>query len=243
MNSFFLFFYISLVSVFFISCGSQDPVLSEENDPAYERGRSFLKTGKESEALDQFLSVTRRVMNSPKSHLEVGRLFLTLKSRKDPFSAIYHFRRFLFLNRESKESEMVKQLIMTAEKEIIRELPGEPYSNYLNSLTLKEENERQKIEIADLKARLGLPVSSVQTITATPKTSAPSAETLGQSEVRKPVQAQKHVVQKGDSLYAISRKFYGDSSYIDFIFQANRSSLPSKNSLKLGQVLIIPPKP
>ena len=108
---------------------------------------------------------------------------------------------------------------------------------------MKEENERQKIEIADLKARLGLPVSSVQTIIATPKTSVPSAGILGQSELRKPMQTQKHVVQKGDSLYAISRKFYGDSSYIDFIFQANRSSLPSKNNLKLGQVLIIPPKP
>ena len=129
----------------------------------------FLKTGKESEALDQFLSVTRRVMNSPKSHLEVGRLFLTLKSRKDPFSAIYHFRRFLFLNSESKESEMVKQLIMTAEKEIIRELPGEPYSNYLNSLTLKEENERQKLKLLILKLVWGFPLVQFRQLQQLPR--------------------------------------------------------------------------
>ena len=156
-------------------------------------------------------------MNSPKSHLEVGRLFLTLKSRKDPFSAIYHFRRFLFLNSESKESEMVKQLIMTAEKEIIRELPGEPYSNYLNSLTLKEENERQKIEIADLKARLGLPVSSVRQLQQLPRPHFLQLK-FGLSEVRKPVQVQKHVVQKGDSLYAISQ-FYGDSHTLILFFR------------------------
>ena len=122
---------------------------------------------------------------------------------------------------------MVKQLIMTQKRRL--------FVNFLRAVfeLLKfsyfEGGKRKaKIEIADLKARLGLPVSSVQTIIATPKTSVPSAGILGQSELRKPMQAQKHVVQKGDSLYAISRKFYGDSSFIDFIFQANRSSLPSR---------------
>ena len=65
------------------------------------------------------------------------------------------------------------------------------------------------------------------------------------TSVKKPIPLQSssprtYVVKKGDSLYAISRKLYGDSSHIERIFQANRQSLSSKNSLKLGQTLIIP---
>ena len=54
------------------------------------------------------------------------------------------------------------------------------------------------------------------------------------------ISAKTYEVKKGDSLYGISRKFYGDSSHMDKIFQANRGSLKSKNSLKPGQKLIIP---
>ncbi|MCH1453827.1 MAG: LysM peptidoglycan-binding domain-containing protein [Flavobacteriaceae bacterium] len=238
--------YILWIAVFlnlvFGSCSQTGPIVEEEDDAAFQRGRSYLKVGKEEEALGEFLSVTRRTMNSPKSHLEVGRLFLTLKSRKDPVAAIYHFRRFLFLENDSKEAPKVKQLIITAEREIIRDLPGEPYSDYLDSLALKEENELLKREIADLRARQGLPISSTQTLDPKPTLQQVEPQVLPLKP--KPVAlARTYVVQKGDSLYAISRKFYGDSSKIDLIFKANRASLPSKNSLKLGQKLIIPPVP
>ena len=100
-----------------------------------------VKRGREEEALDEFLSVTRRITEAPKSHLQAGRLLLNLNERKDPVAAIYHFRRFLLLQPNSRESDMVRQLIVTAEREIIRKLPGEPYGNYLDSLNLKEEND------------------------------------------------------------------------------------------------------
>ena len=51
------------------SCGPSGPVIHEEDDPAFDRGRSYLKVGKEEEALDEFLSVTRRMVECPKSHL------------------------------------------------------------------------------------------------------------------------------------------------------------------------------
>ena len=69
-----------LLNLAFASCSQNGPIVEEEEDAAFQRGRSYLKVGKEEEALGEFLSVTRRTMNSPKSHLEVGRLFLKLKS-------------------------------------------------------------------------------------------------------------------------------------------------------------------
>ena len=107
--------------------------------------------------MDEFLAVTRRLTECPQSHLECGRLLLSVDSRKDPIAAIYHFRRYLLLEPNSRESSKVEQLIVTAEREILRKLPGEPYGDYLDSLKLKEENDRLKGELDDLRARIGIP--------------------------------------------------------------------------------------
>ena len=227
-----------LCSLLLSSCGPSGPVIQEVDDPAFERGRSYLKVGKETEALDEFLSVTRRMVECPKSHLEAGRLLLSLESRKDPVASIYHFRRFLLLKPESREAPKVEQLIVTAEREIIRDLPGEPYDDYLDLIALKEENAKLKRQVLDYQARLGEPVPEVvpPANPITPPADRPTQPTT-------PPVIRSYVVKQGDSLYAISRKFYGDSSHIDRIFQANRDSLPSKDSLKVGQTLRIPPAP
>lgn len=229
-----------LIQIFQYGCTPSDSIIEESDDPAYERGKSYLKVGRDKDALDSFLSVTRRVTQAPKSHLEAGRLLLTLSDRKDPVAAIYHFRRFLLLQPNARESDMVEQLIVTAEREIIRKLPGEPYENYLESINLKDENDRLHREIADLKARLGSPLAPA----------VPIPEELSQNPTvnRKPEKKlpeatipSSYVVQPGDSLYAISKKIYGDATHIESIFSANRDTLKSKNSLKVGQKLRMPP--
>ena len=135
----------------------------------------------------------------------------------------------------------------------MRKLPGEPYGDYLDSLKLKEENDLLKRENADLRAQLGIPKTQVPVSAVNPATQAnkpsPVLATPGNipsvqpSRSSGPAQMQTYVVQSGDSLYAISRKFYGDSSQIDLIFEANRDVMRSKNSLSVGQKLKIPPAP
>jgi nucleoid-associated protein YgaU len=232
----------NLIAYWFLlqsACAPVGSIIEELDDPAFERGRSYLKVGRETDALDEFLSVTRRVTQAPKSHLEAGRLLLTLSDRKDPVAAIYHFRRFLLLQPNARESPMVEQLIVTAEREIIRKLPGEPYDNYLESIDLKDENERLRREIADLLARLGSPLAPVvPSALPSPIVNSISQPGLVVEEPRSP---QVYVVKKGDSLYAISEKVYGDSSHVNAIYSANRDTLKSKNSLKVGQTLRLPP--
>ena len=142
---------IVLLSVLISGCIQSGDVIEEKDHPAFERGKSLLKVGKNQEALDEFLAVTRRLTECPQSHLECGRLLLSVDARKDPIAAIYHFRRYLLLEPNSRESSKVEQLIVTAEREILRKLPGEPYGDYLDSLKLKEENDRLKRELADLR--------------------------------------------------------------------------------------------
>jgi LysM repeat protein len=245
--------FLSFLLFLFIGCMQPGDVIEEKDHPAFERGKSLLKVGKNQEALDEFLAVTRRLTECPQSHLECGRLLLSLDARKDPVAAIYHFRRYLLLEPNSRESSKVEQLIITAEREILRKLPGEPYGDYLDSLKLKEENDRLTREIADLRARLGLPVSKTSLAAVKPAATTnkpvPVLATPGNippiqpARPAGPTQMQTYVVQSGDSLYAISRKFYGDSSRIDLIFEANRDVMRSKNSLSVGQKLRIPAVP
>ncbi|MBU63532.1 MAG: hypothetical protein CMI26_13625 [Opitutae bacterium] len=231
---------------FWMGCGSSSLPDIEENDSAYDRGRGHLRQGNEEEALDEFLSVTRRIVQSPQSHIEVGRLLMKLDNRRDPVSAIYHYRRFLQLSPDSKEAATVEQLIVTAEREIIRKLPGEPYVEHLEALRLREENSRLKRELADMRVRLGLPLDTADALlplSTDPRPSSPPAGPSALEILPEPSIARTHIIQQGDSLYAISRKFYGDSAHIDLIYNANRDVLINKRSLKIGQKLRIPPRP
>ena len=48
------------------------------------------------------------------------------------------------------------------------------------------------------------------------------------------------VVKKGDTLYTLAEKAYGNASYYRLIFDANPKVLKSKKDLQIGQVLRIP---
>ena len=50
-----------------------------------------------------------------------------------------------------------------------------------------------------------------------------------------------HTVEKGDTLWAIATKNYGDGSKFKLIFQANRPMLSDPDEIYPGQVLRIPP--
>lgn len=54
------------------------------------------------------------------------------------------------------------------------------------------------------------------------------------------LEARFYTVQTGDSLGAISIKFYGVISYYDQIFEANKTLLSSPDRIRVGQRLVIP---
>jgi nucleoid-associated protein YgaU len=53
----------------------------------------------------------------------------------------------------------------------------------------------------------------------------------------------EYTVKSGDSLSTIARSFYGSVRHVDFLFEANRDRLRSRDDLRAGQVLLIPPLP
>ena len=59
-------------------------------------------------------------------------------------------------------------------------------------------------------------------------------------EILTPVGGEVYVVQKGDTLYRLARRFYNDQSRWREIWEANRTRLPDPNKLPVGMKLIIP---
>jgi len=49
-----------------------------------------------------------------------------------------------------------------------------------------------------------------------------------------------HTVQKKETLYSISRQYYGDQSKWKDIYAANRSEIGDPNKIRVGQKLVIP---
>ncbi len=53
----------------------------------------------------------------------------------------------------------------------------------------------------------------------------------------------RHTVKSGDTLFKIAIKYYGRSSAVRILREANRETLKGRDFLRVGQVLIIPPDP
>jgi len=54
--------------------------------------------------------------------------------------------------------------------------------------------------------------------------------------------SQTYTVKKGDTLYSLSRRFYGDGKLWTRIVDANRDKIKDVKDLPVGAVLVIPPK-
>jgi len=71
-----------------------------------------------------------------------------------------------------------------------------------------------------------------------PEAAMPTAETSGPETGV----AQTHTVQKGDTLYGLARRYYGDGKLWTKILEANRDKIKNETSVPVGAVLTIPPK-
>ncbi|MFP6901694.1 MAG: LysM peptidoglycan-binding domain-containing protein [Opitutales bacterium] len=227
-------------------CGQPEGNLEEEANPSFLRGRDLLVQGRDEQALDQFLEVLENTTNAPQTHLELGRLLLQVEGRKDPVQAIFHFRSFLRLRPKAGEADNVEQLIETAEKQFLANLPGKPYAEPLAAMQLRESNQSLEHQIESLKTRLAryepdVVVSPPSEPDSAP-TSAPNQEKLHESPILKPKQ-ETYVVKAGDSLFGISLRMYGSPRCVNAIYEANHETMPNKNTLRLGQLLTMPNVP
>jgi nucleoid-associated protein YgaU len=100
---------------------------------------------------------------------------------------------------------------------------------------LKNENLSLRKEIEEKAAQ-------ARVATATDKSAAKGSHTDKSGAAAKSAKTgpRSHVVESGDTLYSLSRQYYGSTDRWKDIRRANRSKLDSAGKLKVGQTLAIP---
>lgn len=243
-----VFFLVLLLIPIFTGCSASENLeqISEREERNFQRGKQLQREGRRAEALGAFLSVIeKRRGNAPESHLEAGELFRT--HLRDPISSIYHYRKFIELNRGSPQAAQVQQLIETATKDFAANLPAQPMESQHERLDLletvdrlKRENEQLKREVEAarlererLQGRLAAGSSGPRSVPAAalPGPEAPARVGGG---------GRSYTVVAGDTLSHISGKVYGTNARWRDIFEANRNILPNENSLRIGMELQLP---
>lgn len=258
---------LSVVAGFACGCERPGPATDAEagREANYQRAKKFYEQH-DFQAAAEFYK--RALVANPEfanAHLEMG--LLCDDKLGDPISAIYHYRRYLELRPDSEKRQLVSDFIERAKLSLAAKLPQSPLVDPSDLTRLQnekaallQENAQLRTQIAELEkatsavksatavpptatdsvaATVSVPVTIAQPASAPPTIMAaapitPPAETTESSRTR------VHVVQKGDTLYSLALRYYGTRSAWERIYQANRSGLPSRDQLKVGQQLVIP---
>jgi LysM repeat protein len=143
----------------------------------------------------------------------------------EPVSALHHFKRYLALSPNGPHAKDVKDSIKRDEIAALTELSGDSVITRSEAARLRNENLTLHKE---LETRAAPP-------TAFEKTSGNDAKRAGSKK-----SGQTYVVQSGDTLVSISRKFYKSPKRWKAILEANKKNIRDPKDLTIGQTLVIP---
>jgi LysM repeat protein len=147
----------------------------------------------------------------------------------DPVSALHHFRRYLALSPTGAHAADVKNSIKHDEIAALTVLSGDSVITRSEAARLRNENLNLHKE---LEARV-VPA----------RTASDKSPQEGDASSKKPAARKgdrSYVVQSGDTLFSISRKFYKSPKRWKEILNANRNNIHDPKKLTVGQTLVIP---
>ncbi len=153
----------------------------------------------------------------------------------DPVSALHHFKRYLTLAPEGAHVSEVKNHMKRDELALVTTLSGDSVVSRTEGARLRNENFelRQKLEERRVaESRTAALTKDKRGGTETDKNAA------GAGQGKKG--ARSYVVQPGDTLASISRKFYKSSSGWKKIRDAEGNKIGDPGNLKPGQTVTIP---
>ena len=143
---------------------------------------------------------------------------------KDPLSALHHFKRYLTLAPGGVHVSEVKNYMKRDELALVTTLSGDSVVSRAEGARLRNENLDLRQQLEDRRA-------------AEARTAALTKDKRGGTDKKG---ARSYVVQPGDTLASISRKFYKSSSGWKKIRDAEGNKIADPGNLKPGQTVTIP---
>jgi LysM repeat protein len=205
----------------------------DERDPYLKRALVRKNMDDIDGAVDLLNKALVRKPDLARAHLELGLLYDTHK--QDYIRAIYHYERYLELRPDAEKKKLIQDLIRQARLSFAASLPDQPPGAIEQIAMLKRE-------ISALKGQ----IASQQKVTGSAAAAKPAAASTNAPVLMPPKPApaqaamQTYVVQSRDTLSSIAAKMYNDPGKWKAIYDANRNTLSSPQSVRAGQTLIIP---
>ena len=218
----------------FGGAASQDS--RDERDPYLKRALVRKNMDDIDGAIDLLNKALDRKPTLARAHLELGLLYDTHK--QDYVLAIYHYQRYLDLRPDAEKKKLILDLIRQAKLSFAASLPNQPPGAVEQIALLKRE-------ISVLKDQLAAPqpakMAGAESAVASPgPTSASAPAFIPPKPAPAQSAVQTYVVQTRDTLSSIAAKMYNDPGKWKTIYEANRNTLSSPQSVRPGQTLIIP---
>lgn len=160
-------------------------------------------------------------------HYKLGLLYDD--KMNDPLNALHHFKRYLTLNPNGARASEVKNLMKRNEIALLTNLSGDSVLTRAEAARLRNENLNLRKEIEERSAKLRSVTDKSQSHDTHPEKTAP-----------RPTGNRTYVVQRGDTLFSISRKFYKSSARWKEIRDANKNKIDDPEKLEPGESLTIP---
>jgi len=142
----------------------------------------------------------------------------------DPLDALHHFKRYLAIAPSGARANDVKGFVKRDEVALLTSLSGDAIISRTEATRLRNENLALRKELDEARGRSHI-ITNEQA--ATPAKNPDTGR-------------QTYVVQHGDTLASISRKFYKTSTRWKKILDANRDVISDPKKLAPGQTLVIP---
>jgi LysM repeat protein len=143
----------------------------------------------------------------------------------DPVSALHHFKRYLALSPNGPHAKDVKESIKRDEVAALTALSGDSVITRAEAARLRNENLALHKQLEER---------------ATSQTALDKLEGNDARKAASKKAGQTYVVQSGDTLVSISRKFYKSPKRWTAILEANKKDIRNPKDLTVGQTLIIP---
>lgn len=217
--------------------GCKDEGLSadekEERDPMVKTGVAYMEQSQWADAERTFKEALDNDPGMASPHLNLAMIY----QQYDPnyIHAIYHYDRYLELRPESEKAAFIRE----QRSKVMRALEVQAIQNSPEWKQVAAEVLQLRNENAALKKQLAASASPQET---QPSTNAVSTEEEQAPDNRTAAGYQSYTVVAGDTLTKIAAKFYGEGESWEPIYEANKDSLSSPSSLRIGQTLVIPVK-
>lgn len=209
-----------------------DKVSFDRSDRAFEQAEQKRGSQDYRNAVTWYEKALNNDKKAADAHFRMGLIYDA--NLDDPVAAVHHFKRYMEMQPNGSHAKEARADLDRIELKLATSLAGGTLITHAEAAKLRQENKDLRDQLAGRNAATPPPGNTPAPGPAAGKQAARDAQ-------RHPAPGTRtYVVQPGDSLASISRKFYGSKTRSKDIQDANMNSVPDERKLKPGITLIIP---